>query len=60
MPPTHHDDNGSHGSPPHRLSWSEIAEGFRRILPMTLYVVPMGLAFGAAAVQQDLPGHSPF
>ena len=29
-------------------------EGFRRMLPVTLYVVPMGLAFGAAALQQDL------
>ena len=39
-----------------RVSWTETMEGFRRILPVTLYVVPMGLAFGAAALQQDLPG----
>ena len=39
-----------------RVSWTETMEGFRRMLPVTLYVVPMGLAFGAAALQQDLPG----
>ncbi|MGD9507565.1 MAG: AzlC family ABC transporter permease [Geminicoccaceae bacterium] len=50
MPPIRHDDGSR------RQSWQEVAEGFRRILPVTLYVVPMGLAFGAAAVQQDLPG----
>ena len=38
-----HDDDGSR-----RQFWQEVAEGFRRILPVTLYVVPMGLAFGAA------------
>lgn len=31
------------------------AEGFRRILPMSLYVLPMGLAFGAAAIGKGLP-----
>lgn len=50
MPPIRHDD-GSRGQ-----SWKELAEGFRRMLPVTLYVVPMGLAFGAAAVQQDVSG----
>ena len=39
-----------------RVSWTEAMEGFRRMLPVTLYVVPMGLAFGAAALQQDLSG----
>ena len=39
-----------------RVSWTETMEGFRRILPVTLYVVPIGLALGAAALQQDLPG----
>jgi hypothetical protein len=39
-----------------RVSWTETMDGFRRMLPVTLYVVPMGLAFGAAALQQDLPG----
>lgn len=36
------------------LSWRAVPEGFRRILPVTLYVVPMGLAFGAAAVGKGL------
>ena len=35
---------------------AEIWEGCRRMLPVTLYVVPMGVAFGAAALQRDLPG----
>src|SRR3954449_10035271 len=39
-----------------RASWTEAMDGFRRILPLALYVVPMGLAFGAAALQHDLPG----
>jgi predicted branched-subunit amino acid permease len=39
-----------------RASWAGATDGFRRMLPVTLYVVPMGLAFGAAALQQDLPG----
>lgn len=51
MPPMPPDDDGGPGS----STWAELAEGFRRILPVTLYVIPMGLAFGAAAVQQDLP-----
>ena len=37
-----------------RVSWTEAMEGFRRMLPVTLYVVPMGLAFAAPALQQDL------
>lgn len=31
-----------------------LGEGLRRTLPVTLYVVPMGLAFGAAAIQGGL------
>ena len=41
---------------PRSVPRAEIWEGFRRMLPVTLYVVPMGVAFGAAALQQDLPG----
>jgi 4-azaleucine resistance transporter AzlC len=44
-------DNDS-AAPP---SWPDMREGFRRILPVTLYVIPMGLAFGAAAVAKGLP-----
>jgi 4-azaleucine resistance transporter AzlC len=36
------------------LAWRAVPEGFRAILPVTLYVVPMGLAFGAAAVGKGL------
>ena len=39
-----------------RASWTEAMDGFRRMLPVTLYVVPMGLAYGATALQQELPG----
>jgi 4-azaleucine resistance transporter AzlC len=45
-------ENDSAAAPP---SWADMREGFRRILPVTLYVVPMGLAFGAAAVAKGLP-----
>src|SRR5687768_2650466 len=36
------------------LAWRAVPEGFRAILPVTLYVVPMGLAFGAAAAGKGL------
>lgn len=36
------------------LSLAAARDGFRRILPVTLYVVPMGIAFGAAAIGKGI------
>lgn len=36
------------------LSFAAARDGFRRILPVTLYVVPMGIAFGAAAIGKGI------
>ena len=56
MPPMQRDEDAVQDPATGRVSWTEAIDGFRRMLPVTLYVVPMGLAFGAAALQQDLPG----
>ncbi len=41
------------GGPP-AMTGAGVVEGVRRILPLSLFVVPFGLAFGAAAVEKGL------
>src|SRR5260221_7487151 len=36
------------------LSWAGVWDGFRRILPATIYVVPFGIAFGTAAIGKGI------
>jgi len=40
---------------PLALHWASVARGFRRLLPIALFVSAFGLAYGLAAVQQGLP-----
>lgn len=42
-----------HGS---RLTLKHLADGFRRMAPLSLFVIVFGLAYGVAALQQGLSG----
>lgn len=48
------DEAGNTQAPPMRLSGAGVAEGARRILPVSVFVVPFGVAFGAAAIDRGL------
>lgn len=41
-------------NPLHRLDYPLIADGFRQLVPLSLFVVVFGMAFGLAAAQQGL------
>ncbi|HEX6978880.1 MAG TPA: AzlC family ABC transporter permease [Alphaproteobacteria bacterium] len=36
------------------VSWRGVRNGFRRMLPLAIFVVPFGIAFGAAAIEKGV------
>ena len=50
-PPT---DAGRPASPAFVMTLGGVLKGVRRLLPVAVFVIPFGLAFGAAAVEQGL------